>query len=104
MAIELALTGELVSAQRLHQYGLVNRMVEPGQALAESRLLAGQIIANAPLSVAASKQVILQQRDWSTGESFSKQEEITGPVIASEDAREGATAFAEKRLPHWTGR
>lgn len=104
VAMELALTGEPVSAQRLHQYGLVNRIVEPGRSLAESRLLAGQIIANAPLSVAASKQVILQQRDWSNGESFAKQDEITASVIASEDAREGAAAFAEKRPPHWTGR
>ncbi|MEX2290291.1 MAG: crotonase/enoyl-CoA hydratase family protein [Mycobacteriales bacterium] len=104
VAMELALTGAPVDAGRLHHFGLVNRIVAPGQALAESRLLAEQIIANAPLSVAASKRVILAQRDWSAQDSFDRQDEITAEVLASEDAREGAAAFAEKRPARWTGR
>lgn len=104
IAMEIALTGEPVEAERLHSYGLVNRLVETGEALAESTRLARQIIANAPLSVAASKRVITEQRDWSTAESFDRQEEITGPVLASADAHEGAAAFAEKRAPVWSGR
>lgn len=104
IAMEIALTGEPVEAERMHSYGLVNRLVETGEALAESTRLARQIIANAPLSVAASKRVITEQRDWSTAESFDRQEEITGPVLASADAREGAAAFAEKRAPVWSGR
>jgi enoyl-CoA hydratase len=87
----------------MHRYGLVNRLVEPGEALAESVRLARRIIANAPLSVAASKRVITEQRDWSTGESFDRQEEIAGHVLRSADAREGAAAFAEKRPPRWSG-
>lgn len=104
VAMEMALTGDPVDAPFLHAHGLVNRLTEPGEALAEATRLARRIIANAPLSVAASKRVILGQRDWSTADSFAEQEAITAPVLASEDAQEGARAFAEKREPKWTGR
>ncbi|KAF3996475.1 crotonase/enoyl-CoA hydratase family protein [Glaciimonas immobilis] len=103
IAMELALTGEMVSAERLERYGLINALVEPGGALAEAKRLARLILANAPLSVAASKRVIIEQRDWPIAEMFAIQEAITGPVIRSNDAREGALAFAEKRAPKWTG-
>jgi enoyl-CoA hydratase/carnithine racemase len=104
IAMELALTGELVEAGVLHQYGLVNRITEPGAALAQAEEMARTIIANAPLSVAASKRVINEQRGWPDAESFSRQEEITGYLLKSEDAREGAAAFAEKRPAVWCGR
>ncbi len=104
IAMELALTGDMVSAERLDRYGLVNALVEPGEALAEAMRLARKIIANAPMSVAASKRVIVEQRDWPIAEMFARQQEITGPVLASEDAREGAAAFAERRAPAWHGR
>ena len=104
IAMELALTGDMISAERLAQFGLINTLTEPGQALAEARRLALRIIANAPLSVAASKRVIIEQRDWPTPEMFTRQQEITAPVLASADAREGATAFAEKRAAQWKGR
>lgn len=103
IAMEMALTGDMVEAERLHMYGLVNRLVDPGQALAESTVLARRIIDNAPMSVAASKRVIMEQRDWLTAESFDRQEEITGPVLASADAREGAAAFKQKRRAVWAG-
>ena len=102
-AMELAMTGALVSAERLYDVGLVNRLVEPGEALAEAKRLAEQIIANAPLSVAASKRVITEQRDWTIEESFTRQEAITAPVLQSADAREGSAAFKEKRAPVWKG-
>lgn len=104
IAMEMALTGANVDAQRLHGYGLVNRLVEPGRALEESIALARLIIANAPLSVDASKRVVLQQRDWPDAESFALQEPITRPVLDSQDAREGASSFKEKRQPVWRGR
>jgi enoyl-CoA hydratase len=102
IALEVALTGALVGAERMHAYGLINRLVEPGAALAEARRLAEQIVANAPLSVAASKRVIVEQRDWSTAESFARQEAITGRLLQSADAREGAAA--SRRSGHPSGR
>ncbi len=103
IAMELALTGDMMSAERAAQYGLVNVLTEPGQALEEAKRLAARIIANAPLSVAASKRVMVEQRDWPIAEMFLRQQEITGPVLQSADAREGAAAFAEKRKPNWKG-
>lgn len=103
IAMEMALTGDMFTAERLYQYGLINALVEPGQALEEAKKLARRIMVNAPMSVAASKRVIVEQRDWSTAEMFDRQEEITGPVLASQDAREGAAAFAERRPAVWRG-
>lgn len=103
IAMEIALTGDMVSAERLYQYGLINLLVEPGQALAEAKVLARRIMANAPLAVAASKQVIIEQRDWPIAEMFARQQSITGHLLASADAREGASAFAEKRAAVWKG-
>jgi enoyl-CoA hydratase len=92
-----------VPAERLYQYGLLNALVEPGEALAEARRLARRIVANAPLSVAASKRIIVEQRDWPTDRMFDLQDPIFQPIYQSKDAREGAAAFAEKRAPRWTG-
>ena len=103
IAMEAALTGDLFSAERLYQYGLINALVEPGQALEEAKKLARRIMANAPLAVAASKRVIVEQRDWPLAEMFARQEAITGHLLKSADAREGATVFAEKRAAVWTG-
>lgn len=104
IAMEMALTGDPISAERAAEIGLVNILTEPGAALAEAKRLAARIIANAPLSVAASKRVMVEQRDWPMAEMFARQQEITGPVLASADAREGAAAFAEKRKANWQGR
>lgn len=104
IAMEMALTGDLYGAEQLDRYGLINRLVEPGEALAEAKRLARAIIANAPLAIAASKRVVVESRDWPLGEMFERQSAITGHLLGSEDAREGATAFAEKRPARWTGR
>jgi len=101
--MEIALTGDMIPAEKLHQFGLINALVDPGQALHEAMRLARRIVANAPLSLAASKRVMVEQRDWSLDEQFARQEEITGPVLRSQDAREGAAAFAERRAPEWKG-
>lgn len=103
IAMELALTGDMMSAERMFQYGLVNVLTEPGQALEEAKKLAKRIVANAPMSLAASKRVIVEQRDWSLDEIWERQEAITRPVLDSNDAKEGARAFAEKRAANWRG-
>ncbi|HXO10066.1 MAG TPA: crotonase/enoyl-CoA hydratase family protein [Solirubrobacteraceae bacterium] len=104
IAMELALTGEPMLAERGYELGLVNRLTEPGGALEAAVELAGQIAQNAPLALAASKRVLQESVDWPDAEFFARQEEIVAPVMRSEDAREGATAFAEKRPPVWKGR
>jgi enoyl-CoA hydratase len=104
IAVELALTGEPISAERAHELGMVNRLTEPGAALDAAIELAGVIAGNGPLAVSATKRVLRASVDWSEDEFFERQEKITSPVFASQDAREGATAFAERRPPVWRGR
>ena len=104
LAMELALTGDFISAQRAYEIGLINEVVPSGTALDAAKALAARIVANGPLAVAISKQVILQSEDWSAGEMWQKQQELTMPVFTSEDAIEGSVAFAEKRAPNWKGK
>jgi enoyl-CoA hydratase len=103
LAMEIVLTGEHFTADRLHQAGLVSRLVGTGQALAGARELAARVVLGAPLALAASKRVIVESADWPSGEAFARQGEVIGPVFASADATEGAIAFAEKRAPAWRG-
>lgn len=103
IAMEMALTGEMVTAQRLEQYGLINVLVEPGEALEAAKKLARTILANAPLSVELSKRIIVEQRDWPLDEMFARQESIVGHLLRSNDAKEGAAAFLERRPAKWTG-
>ncbi len=102
LAMELALTGEFVTAQRAYEMGFVNRVVE-SHAIEGAHSLAEAIVANGPLAVKASKAIIRQSAYWSDEEMWQKQGEMMGPIFTSSDAREGALAFAEKRKPNWTG-
>jgi enoyl-CoA hydratase len=104
VAMELALTGDPITAERGHELGLINRLAEPGQALEEALALAERITVNGPLALRATKRILSESVDWPEGEFWNRQGEIAGPVMGSEDAREGATAFAEKRPPVWRGR
>jgi enoyl-CoA hydratase len=103
LAMELALTGDFVSAQRAHDMGLINRVTD-GPALEGALELAAAITANGPLAVARSKQIIVESREWREAEMWKKQGETLGNLFMTEDAREGAAAFAEKRKPNWKGR
>ena len=104
IAMELALTGDFISAQRAYELGLINEVVGSGGALDAARALAARIAANGPLAIAASMQVVASAQDWTTDEMMEKQNKILNPVFVSEDAIEGATAFAEKRAPNWKGK
>lgn len=103
IAMELALTGDMLPSQRALELGLVNRLSKPGAAMEEALKLAEKIVANGPLAVAASKRIIEESADWSSADMFKRQQPIAGPVLTSVDAKEGATAFAEKRAPQWRG-
>jgi enoyl-CoA hydratase len=104
LAMEWALTGEFISAAKAEQFGLVNRLVPAGSALEQAIELAKLIAANGPLAVAATKKIVVESPDWPQETAFVRQREITEPVRSSEDAREGALAFREKRAPRWQGR
>jgi enoyl-CoA hydratase len=103
IAMELALTGENLPAVRAHELGLVNVLADPGTALDAAITLAEKITANGPLAVAATKRIIVESRSWTPQTMFAEQMKILLPVFSSNDAKEGAVAFAEKRAPLWTG-
>ena len=104
IAMELALTGDFIDTSRAYELGLINQVVPAGTALEAAKALAARIAANGPLAVTASKEVVAKSQDWNSTEMWPKQQEIVLPVITSQDAIEGATAFAEKRAPNWKGK
>ncbi len=103
VVMELALTGDPLPAERFEEFGLVNHLAEPGSALDVALELAGRIAGNGPLALIASKRILQEQFDWSNAEMWDRQGAISGPVFASEDAKEGAAAFKDKREPVWKG-
>jgi enoyl-CoA hydratase len=103
VAMEMALTGNPIDAERGAALGLVNRVVEDGEALAAALELAAAIGANGPLAVMGSKRVLMEAQDWSLEQMWTRQREVADPVNTSADAKEGATAFAQKRPPVWKG-
>ncbi len=104
VAMELALTSDPITAEEAKDLGLVARLAEPGKAAEVALELAERIARNAPLAVAASKQIIRQTRGKSEEEAWALQTPLVGKVFKSEDAKEGPRAFAEKRDPKWSGR
>jgi enoyl-CoA hydratase len=104
LAMEMALTGDPILAERAAEVGLVNRLAEPGTAVEVALGLAEEIATNAPLALVASKRILQEQWDWDAGKMWDAQSAISDLVFVSEDAREGATAFAEKRPPVWRGK
>jgi enoyl-CoA hydratase len=103
VAMECILTGDPISADRAHQFGLVNCLAEPGRALEQAHVLAQRVCANAPVAVRESRLTVLEAMlaDESVGWRLS--EEAQQRVVQSEDFKEGVTAFAEKRPPTWKG-
>lgn len=104
IAMQYVLTGDLISADRAERLGLVNELSEPGKALEATLNLAKKLLANGPLAMVASKRVVSESRDWPDSEMFERQKAYTAAVFESDDAKEGARAFAEKRPPIWSAR
>jgi enoyl-CoA hydratase/carnithine racemase len=103
-ATEWALTGDRIGAADAHAAGVVNRLVPAGQALEAALELARQIAGNGPLAVQGTKRILSEGQGWPAEEAFARQWEVYAPIRASEDAKEGARAFTEKRAPVWRGR
>jgi enoyl-CoA hydratase len=103
IAMELALTGDFIDAKRAYELGFINRIVE-GPAIEGAKELARRIAENGPLALIASKGVVRDSHEWTEAEMWDKQQTYIGPVFMSQDAREGAAAFAEKRKPNWQGK
>ncbi|MFR9805046.1 crotonase/enoyl-CoA hydratase family protein [Pseudonocardia sp. RS010] len=104
VAMRLALTGDRFGAVDAHTWGLVGELTPPGGALAAAVALAARIARNAPLAVEATKRIIVESPDWPSTEIWERQQAELDRIVESADAREGASAFAERRRPQWQGR
>lgn len=104
IAMELALTGDPITAERAAHFGFVNELVEPGGARAAALALAERIAVNAPIAVRQARRVVLAAQDRHDDELWSITFEAQAVAVATEDFNEGPLAFIEKRAPRWTGR
>jgi enoyl-CoA hydratase len=104
VAMATILTGDPISAQEAHAFGLVNELCAPGGARDAALALAGRITVNAPLAVRESRSVALHATGADDAEAWARSERSNAVVMASDDVREGVAAFVEKRAPAWSGR
>ncbi len=103
VAMEMALTAQPILAEQAHEYGLVSRLCEPGEAVDCALELAELITKNAPLAVAASKQMIRATQGRTEAELWEFQKPLGAKLLNSKDAKEGPLAFIQKRAPNWQG-
>jgi enoyl-CoA hydratase len=104
VALRVLLTGDPLSAAEASEYGLVDELTAPGGAAERARALAARIARNAPLALAAVKQVLRAIQGLDDRAAFERQDQMIAGLLSSDDVREGARAFAEKRTPAWQGR
>jgi enoyl-CoA hydratase len=102
-AMEMAITADTITAEEGFDYGLIARLTEKGEAVEVAMELAQRVARNAPLAVAASKQLIRATQGVTEDDFWSLQAPLQQEVFTSDDAKEGPRAFAEKRAPQWTG-
>ncbi len=102
-ALEMILTGDRVDARRAYEIGLVNQVVPQGEAVGAARAMAKKIAAKAPVAVALSLRA-LYAADRPQAEGLAYEAELFGQACATDDLKEGAAAFLEKRAPAWQGR
>ncbi|HUF85369.1 MAG TPA: crotonase/enoyl-CoA hydratase family protein [Acidimicrobiia bacterium] len=102
-ATEIVLTGDPIDARRAHDLGLVNRLVPKEKVMDEALALAATIAANGPVAVRKSLRLLHETGDLTEEQARQLSNEVALEVFGSKDAIEGATAFAEKRPPRWTG-
>jgi enoyl-CoA hydratase len=104
IAMELALTGDPIDAERAHHFGLVNELVEPGKALEAALALAERVTVNAPIAVRESRRVLLDGMLADDDTAWKITFDAMAKAMATEDFAEGPRAFIEKRAPEWKGR
>ena len=104
LAMELMLTGKTIDARRAFEIGFVNRVVPRAELIAAALAMADEIVECAPLSVIAVRQVVRHTLNMGLDAALEVGKQVCAPLAVSEDAREGATAFKEKRKPRWKGR
>jgi enoyl-CoA hydratase len=102
-AMEMAITGDPILAEEAAEAGLVSRLTVPGASVDAAIELAERVAKNAPLGVAASKQIIQASQGATEAELWELQQPLSASVFTSNDAKEGPAAFAQKREPNWTG-
>lgn len=104
IAMELAITGDTISAERAYHFGMINELCEPGTAVETAMTLADRVLSNAPLAVQASRRLILEAPEQSDAEGMSAASAAMAALSSSEDYTEGPRAFIEKRASEWKGR
>jgi enoyl-CoA hydratase/carnithine racemase len=103
-AMEMLLLGEMIGTAEAHRFGLVNRVVPAGEALAEARRMAAVIASKSPLTVAIGKRAFHEQADMPLSEAYAHATRVMVDNMLARDAEEGIGAFVDKRQPTWEGR